>query len=56
MAAAGVIQGARGGVKLPDKDVTGVKRVLEPYHEKLDETAPWRDAESRQGARKRKAA
>ena len=56
MAAAGVIQGARGGVKLPEKDVAGVKRVLERYYAKLDEAPPWRDDERKQGARERKAA
>ena len=56
MAAAGVIQVARGGVKLPDKDVARVKRVLERYYAKHDEAPPWRDAERKQAARERKAA
>lgn len=40
-AAAAVIQGSRGGVKLPEEDVERVKSHLAKYYAKLDETAPW---------------
>ena len=43
MAAAGVIQGARGGVDLPDDDVGRVRNHLERYYEKMHDTAPWHD-------------
>ncbi|KAA1429192.1 hypothetical protein [Nocardioides antri] len=43
MAAAGVMQGARGGVDLPDKDVDRVKSHLAKYYAKMDDTAPWED-------------
>ncbi|MBM7518856.1 hypothetical protein [Nocardioides nitrophenolicus] len=41
MAAGNVLQGARGGVDLPDKDVDRVKSHLAKYYHKLDDTAPW---------------
>jgi hypothetical protein len=40
-AAAAVLQGSRGGVNLPDKDVDRVKSHLAKYYAKLDETPPW---------------
>jgi hypothetical protein len=40
MAAAQVLEGARGGVDLPEKDVAGVKRNVERYYEKMGEKAP----------------
>jgi hypothetical protein len=56
MAAAGVIQGARGGVDLPGKDVAGIKRVLERYYAKFGEDAPWsQDEGERHGASRRTA-
>jgi hypothetical protein len=42
-AAAAVMQGSRGGVDLPAKDVDRVKSHLAKYYAKLDETAPWGD-------------
>jgi hypothetical protein len=42
-AAAAVMQGSRGGVDLPGKDVDRVKSHLAKYYAKLDETAPWDD-------------
>jgi hypothetical protein len=42
-AAAAVMQGSRGGVDLPAKDVDRVKSHLAKYYAKLDETAPWDD-------------
>lgn len=41
MAAAAVMQGARGGVDLPDKDVDRVKSHLAKYYAKMNDTAPW---------------
>ena len=41
-AAAAAIQGARGGVKIPDADKEKIKKVLEKYYEKMDRTPPWK--------------
>ena len=41
MAAAGVMEGARGGVNLPDKDVDRVKSHLAKYYAKMGDEAPW---------------
>jgi hypothetical protein len=41
MAAGNVLQGARGGVDLPQKDIDRVKSHLAKYYEKMGETAPW---------------
>jgi hypothetical protein len=41
MAAAAVMQGSRGGVDLPEKDVDRVKSHLAKYYAKMGETAPW---------------
>jgi len=41
MAAGNVLQGARGGVDLPQRDVDRVKSHLAKYYEKLGDTAPW---------------
>jgi predicted methyltransferase MtxX (methanogen marker protein 4) len=41
IAAAAVIQGSRGGVDLPDKDVNRVKSHLAKYYAKMGEVAPW---------------
>ncbi len=43
MAAAGVMQGARGGVDIPAEDVDRVKSHLAKYYKKMDDTAPWDD-------------
>jgi hypothetical protein len=40
-AAAAVMQGSRGGINLPDKDIDRVKSHLAKYYAKLDETPPW---------------
>lgn len=40
-AAAAVLQGSRGGIDLPDKDVGRVKSHLAKYYAKLEETPPW---------------
>ena len=41
MAAAGVIDGARGGVDLDQADVGKVKSQLARYYRKMDDTPPW---------------
>jgi hypothetical protein len=41
MAAAGVLDGARGGVNLPAADLDRVKSHLAKYYKKMDETPPW---------------
>lgn len=41
MAAGNVMQGGRGGVDLPREDIEPVKRHLERYYAKMNETAPW---------------
>lgn len=41
MAAAAVMQGSRGGVDLPQRDITRVKNHLAKYYRKMDETPPW---------------
>jgi len=41
MAAAGVLDGARGGVDIPGKDVGKAKRHLAKYYKKMDDSPPW---------------
>jgi hypothetical protein len=41
MAAGNVMQGARGGVKLPKSDIDRVKSHLAKYYDKMGDTAPW---------------
>lgn len=41
MAAANVVQGARGGLDIPEDDVPRVKGHLARYYEKMGDTAPW---------------
>jgi len=43
MAAGGIMQGARGGVDLPLKDIDRVKGHLAKYYDKMDDEAPWED-------------
>jgi hypothetical protein len=43
MAAAAVMQGSRGGVDLPHKDIDRVKSHLAKYYKKMDDTPPWED-------------
>jgi hypothetical protein len=43
MAAAAVMQGSRGGIDLPEKDIDRVKSHLAKYYAKMDDTAPWDD-------------
>lgn len=42
-AAAGVMEGARGGVDVPDKDAVRIKSHLAKYYAKLDDDPPWED-------------
>jgi hypothetical protein len=41
MAAGNIMQGSRGGIDLPESDITRVKNHLAKYYEKMGETAPW---------------
>jgi hypothetical protein len=41
MAAGNVMQGSRGGVDLPEKDIDRVKSHLAKYYAKMGDTAPW---------------
>ena len=43
MSAAQVVNGARGGVALPQAEVAGVKRSIARYYEKFGDTAPWQE-------------
>jgi hypothetical protein len=43
MAAGNVMQGARGGVDIPEKDVDRGKSHLAKYYRKMDRTPPWED-------------
>ncbi|UMG94601.1 hypothetical protein [Nocardioides sp. TF02-7] len=40
-AAGGIMQGARGGIDIPERDVERVKSHLAKYYEKMGDTAPW---------------
>ncbi|MGJ6964353.1 hypothetical protein ACSDR0_20810 [Streptosporangium sp. G11] len=40
-AAGGILQGARGGVKVPKEDLGRLKAHLAKYYAKMGETAPW---------------
>lgn len=42
IAAAGVLDGARGGVDVPDSDRRKIRRQLDRYYDKMDETPPWK--------------
>lgn len=41
MSAGAVMQGSRGGVDLPDKDIDRVRSHLAKYYAKMDDTPPW---------------
>lgn len=41
MAAGNIMQGARGGIDIPESDITRVKNHLAKYYKKMGETAPW---------------
>jgi hypothetical protein len=42
IAAAGVLEGARGGVDVPDSDRPKLRRQLDRYYDKMGETPPWK--------------
>ncbi len=42
MTVAAVLQGARGGVNIPEEDIEKIKRKVEKYYEKMDMVAPWK--------------
>jgi hypothetical protein len=46
VAAAGALDGARGGVELSDADHESAKRFVESYYAKMDMTVPWTDDSS----------
>jgi len=41
MAAGAIMDGARGGIDLPEGDIDRVKSHLAKYYEKMGDTAPW---------------
>ncbi|ADP84469.1 hypothetical protein [Pseudofrankia inefficax] len=41
MAAAAVMQGSRGGVNLPEADITRARNHLAKYYKKMGDDAPW---------------
>jgi hypothetical protein len=41
MAAAAIVDGARGGINIPAEDVDRVKNHLAKYYKKMGETPPW---------------
>jgi hypothetical protein len=41
IAAAAVVDGARGGVKIPEEDIPAVKDHIAKYYKKMGETPPW---------------
>lgn len=47
-AVAGALNGARGGVEIPDDDIPAVKKKVEAYYHKLDKKAPWEDQEDKE--------
>lgn len=44
MAAGAIMQGSRGGIDLPQKDIPRVKSHLAKYYRKMGETPPWERA------------
>jgi len=46
-AAAAALQGARGGVDIPESDRAAVRRRIAAYYRKLDETPPWEEDSER---------
>jgi hypothetical protein len=43
MAAGAIMQGARGGIDIPESDVDRVKSHLAKYYQKMGRTPPWED-------------
>ena len=50
IAAAGIIDGARGGAKIPRDDIPGIKAHLAKYYEKMGEQPPWKNAEKKKAS------
>lgn len=48
-AAAAALQGARGGVNIPEADIERCKRHLEKYYEKMDREPPWKSKDFKYG-------
>jgi hypothetical protein len=44
MSAGGIMDGARGGVRIPPQDVPRVKSHLAKYYKKMGDDAPWQRA------------
>jgi hypothetical protein len=42
IAAAGIVDGARGGLDVPDTDLPKLRRHLARYYTKMHETPPWK--------------
>jgi hypothetical protein len=53
ISAAGIVDGARGGASIPQKDIPALKRHIARYYEQMGETPPW--ARSKAGATSAKA-
>lgn len=45
-AAAGVLDGARGGVDIPKADADRARSHLAKYYRKMDDTPPWENSDS----------
>ncbi len=43
ISAAGILQGARGGVDIPEADRAKARRHLARYYRSMDRTPPWED-------------
>lgn len=41
LAAGAIMQGSRGGIDLPEQDISRVKNHLAKYYRKMGETPPW---------------
>lgn len=41
IAAGNIMQGAHGGIDIPESDITRTKNHLAKYYKKMGETAPW---------------
>jgi hypothetical protein len=54
-AAAAVVDGARGGVDIPEQDIPRVKSHLAKYYKKMGEEPPWKKRSSSPKSRKRAA-
>jgi hypothetical protein len=42
IAAAGIVDGARGGINVPEADLPKLRRHLGRYYAKMDEEPPWK--------------